>query len=45
MELDKQFEKMLVKMNLSEEDKEPLRKLQIQKKRDMLETHVRADII
>ena len=44
MELDKQFEKMLANMNLSEEKKEPLRKLPIYKKREMLTMHYKTHV-
>ena len=39
MELDKEFEKMLDNMNLSDLKKEPLRRLDPHKKREMLTMH------
>ena len=39
MELDKEFEKMLDNMNLSDLKKEPLRRLEPHKKREMLTMH------
>ena len=39
MELDKEFEKMLDNMNLSDLKKEPLRRLGPHKKREMLTMH------
>ena len=39
MELDKEFEKMLDNMNLSDLKKEPLRRLGQHKKREMLTMH------
>ena len=42
IELDKEFEKMLDNMNLTDERKEPLRKLSLIKKRDMLMMHYKT---
>ena len=42
-ELLDEFERMLENMNLTEEKKEPLRRLQLAKKREMLTLHLRTN--
>ena len=42
-ELLDEFERMLENMNLTEEKKEPLRRLHLTKKREMLTLHLRTN--